>query len=479
MASLGKRIKSDYLITNRRKDEDARAIMTKTAKSYSQLKQKSQFEESTTAKINHNHFLHRYKRLQEQEVVKLEERREKLRVLLEEDEQKHRKALLENEESNETRIIMMRSRMTKLREEREKDRQKIVEQKLEQQWRQNCDELRSLESKILVKKVDAGRAIQIKEREARKELEKKEKEHYEKLWEQGRKKKMEREIHDHNVRQQLNHETLLVLKDQLRAFKEQADLQKALKEEEARLMRYDTEMKILEDRRNKERKELEKKAICLDLEYFNKLTIQERQKDIQKGIESDIKLLNEVARLEAEQKIQNAKRRVELKKEMNMYRKHLAEQKAKEIEREKEVEKLYAAEQERIWTIRTEKWRREQAARDKLMKEVLAGRQEQLQEALERNKQAQEECRLQKIEIEKKVELFKDQEHHEREKVLGIRQKYSKELEEQIDDIENRKRVEKRAQILEFEKEKRDYIEFEKRSLEGLAKAREQLEVAL
>jgi hypothetical protein len=88
------------------------------------------------------------------------------------------------------------------------------------------------------------------------------------------------------------------------------------------------------------------------------------------------------------------------------------------------------------------------------MKEVLAGRQEQLQEALERNKQAQEECRLQKIEIEKKVELFKDQEHHEREKVLGIRQKYSKELEEQIDDIENRKRVDKRAQILEFEKEK-------------------------
>ena len=107
-------------------------------------------------------------------------------------------------------------------------------------------------------------------------------------------------------------------------------------------------MKILEDRRNKERKELEKKAICLDLEYFNKLTIQERQKDIQKGIESDIKLLNEVARLEAEQKIQNAKRRVELKKEMNMYRKHLAEQKAKEVEREKEVEKLYASEQERV-----------------------------------------------------------------------------------------------------------------------------------
>lgn len=93
---------------------------------------------------------------------------------------------------------------------------------------------------------------------------------------------------------------------------------------------------------------MEKKAIRLDLDYFNKLTIQERQKDIQKGLDSDIKLLNEVAKLEAEQKIQNARRRAELQKEMTMYRKHLAEQKAKEIEREKEVEHLYAAEQDRV-----------------------------------------------------------------------------------------------------------------------------------
>ena len=107
-------------------------------------------------------------------------------------------------------------------------------------------------------------------------------------------------------------------------------------------------MKILEDQRNRERKEMEKKAIRLDLDYFNKLTIQERQKDIQKGLDSDIKLLNEVAKLEAEQKIQNARRRAELQKEMTMYRKHLAEQKAKEIEREKEVEHLYAAEQDRV-----------------------------------------------------------------------------------------------------------------------------------
>lgn len=89
---------------------------------------------------------------------------------------------------------------------------------------------------MLVKKVDAGRAIQLKERDSRKEMERKEKEHYEKLWEQGRIKKVEREVNDHHLRQERNQETLTILKEQLKAFKEQAERQKQLKDEEARLM---------------------------------------------------------------------------------------------------------------------------------------------------------------------------------------------------------------------------------------------------
>ena len=88
------------------------------------------------------------------------------------------------------------------------------------------------------------------------------------------------------------------------------------------------------------------------------------------------------------------------------------------------------------------------------MKEVLAGRQDQLREAFERNKQSQEECRLQKLEIEKQIDLVKAQERIEHENILNIRHNYSKELENQIQDIENRKKMEKDAQLMEFEKEK-------------------------
>jgi hypothetical protein len=88
------------------------------------------------------------------------------------------------------------------------------------------------------------------------------------------------------------------------------------------------------------------------------------------------------------------------------------------------------------------------------MKEVLAGRQGQLREAIERNKQSQEECRLQKIEIEKQIEIAKGQEQKEREVKLAFRQKYSKVLEDQLEDIEKRKAYEKLLHQQEFEKEK-------------------------
>jgi hypothetical protein len=108
------------------------------------------------------------------------------------------------------------------------------------------------------------------------------------------------------------------------------------------------------------------------------------------------------------------------------------------------------------------------------MKEVMIGRQKQLQEALERNKQSQEECRLQKLEIEKKIEISKNQERNEREAKLAIRQAYSKSLEEQLHDIEKRNALEKLKQQREFEQQKSDFFAYEEKLALSLDKAREQ-----
>jgi aspartate oxidase len=126
--------------------------------------------------------------------------------------------------------------MTELREIRERDRKQVVQEKLDQQWRQNSDELRQLESKMMEKKVAHGRAIQLREKQERKEQEAKEKLYYEELWEKGRQKKLDREISEHNLTVERKHETLQILKDQIRELREQAKRQEELKQEESRLM---------------------------------------------------------------------------------------------------------------------------------------------------------------------------------------------------------------------------------------------------
>lgn len=127
--------KSDYLITNRRKEEDARASMLVATQYYAKMNLNSQFEHSTSTRLEHKDVLRRYKMLEGIETDKLEHRRNLLRDLIESDNERYRTALLNQEESNEARINAMRKRMTELRDIRLKERQAVVEAKLEQQWR--------------------------------------------------------------------------------------------------------------------------------------------------------------------------------------------------------------------------------------------------------------------------------------------------------------------------------------------------------
>ena len=102
--------------------------------------------------------------------------------------------------------------------------------------RLNCDELRQVESRLRVKKVTEERAAQLDELVVRKQADQKEKEYYEGLWEKERQKKIQREVADFNQAQERNHVQMVVLKEQLQQFKEQALKHEQLKYEEARLM---------------------------------------------------------------------------------------------------------------------------------------------------------------------------------------------------------------------------------------------------
>jgi hypothetical protein len=108
-------------------------------------------------------------------------------------------------------------------------------------------------------------------------------------------------------------------------------------------------MQLLEDQRTRERKESEQRAIRLDLDKFNSQRLQHRQKDIQDALDGDLKLLAEFAALEIVEKNEHSRRRAQLRKETELYRQHLAEQKVIEQKKAKEIEKFYEIDNEKVF----------------------------------------------------------------------------------------------------------------------------------
>jgi hypothetical protein len=96
--------------------------------------------------------------------------------------------------------------------------------------------LPQIESQGLEKRVSDDRAIQLQEKAEQRELEKIENQHYDMLWEQDRQKKIAREEADKAHREHVNNSCMATLKEQLISLRAQADKEKLLEQEEAKLM---------------------------------------------------------------------------------------------------------------------------------------------------------------------------------------------------------------------------------------------------
>ncbi|ORY41229.1 hypothetical protein BCR33DRAFT_342469 [Rhizoclosmatium globosum] len=288
----------------------------------------------------------------------------------------------------------MKIRREELRSKREAERKKICEAKMLQRWRNECDELRAIESKVLVEKVTKERGAQLEEHRIKHLKDEEEKKFFAQLWEQDRQKKIAREDRERNQLREMNAITVAMLDSQLTQLRAQQAEEERLKQEEALLMRQEMQMRKLEDQRNLLRKEQDQKAMREQLDKFNSLRLQARANEIQLSLEQDIKIVSDVLALDAAEKEAQSRRRTELRKEMQIYREHLLEQRRLERERDQEIARMEKAEGDKLWNARAEKWNKEQRARDKLMVEVLSGRRDQLKYSLEQNRQRQEQTRL-------------------------------------------------------------------------------------
>lgn len=169
-------------------------------------------------------------------IINTEERRNKLRELLASEESEYFTEMQLKEETVEEKKDRMRQKIRLLKEKKEKERQDFVAEKLDQQFRECCEELRVELSCIHQKNVCEDRKAQIAFNEELKRQKLVEEQMFSKLWEEDRLAKEKREAEETRRQKELVENTRLGLNAQITSIIAQRKAAQRLKEEEARLV---------------------------------------------------------------------------------------------------------------------------------------------------------------------------------------------------------------------------------------------------
>jgi len=405
-----KRVPADHLILARRRQEDERMKYTTHAAKEFNLLAVAQWEKSTNQKQKINRVKDQFEGIQHSHEEELHERRCRLAAMLAEEEEQYKRELAAMQETPEERQDKMRARAMALREQREKERKAFAQEQLERNWRTSCDELREHDSHKLTLKVAKDREEQIVEKEALKEVERREEEFFAELWELDRQKKVEREEKDAARQRKLRQEAVEMLDKQKIELDERRAEAKKLQEEEMELLR---EKWKIEERQEKEKEaEMEKLALRARkmTDKFNRKRQKEQQVKMAKERAEDLFLLQQLLLKEKMEDDLEAARKAKLREEAAMYRKHLLEQMKKEAEDEALLNRLRQEEQEKAWQKRVDQWEKEKEARRKLMEDVMEERRNQIIRKLNDNKRAQEEGLRERERIMEEVDRLRERE---------------------------------------------------------------------
>jgi hypothetical protein len=366
----------------RRKQEELREEANAVVTYNKQFDLKTSWERSTDKKIERNTVQRRVKELLQHRDYSLQERRDKLRDLLQREEKQYITELASKKETVLERQARMRERAKQLRDKREAERIALVENKLEQRWRGQCEELRAVLTKRHQDEVCLDRAEQLRMKQEAKQREQEEEQMYARLWEEDQAAKCKREEIEAAMQIERNREMLKVLTLQMAAVEKQKEEMRELKEKEAQLLREENALRAMEERREKEEKRRRQSETKCDLDYSLKLKMKKKTREIQEELALDMKLLEQMLQETSNEAMLHLQKKNTLKEEIQLYRSYLAEAKREERQREQELDSLLSAEVEKQWAKRTQQWRKEREARRKLMDDVLKTRRQQIKEKL-------------------------------------------------------------------------------------------------
>ncbi|XP_044189079.1 cilia- and flagella-associated protein 53 [Thunnus albacares] len=384
-----------------------------------------------------------------QHKLSMEERRDRLRVVLEAEEQQLLQEMEEKKETSVERQAKMRERAKTLRERREIERQQVVSEKLEQLFREQCEELRSVQNKQREWQVCEERAAQVRSREEQRQQQQQEEKLFDELWEADRRAKEERERQRVQRRQQRDAEQLDALNAQRDAAERQKQQERQLREEEAQLMLQQQEMQQLQEQREQQQQRQAQQTRRRQLDQGLRLKTKRVAREQQDELQLDIRILQQLLKEESDERQEAAQRKAELRAEQQRYRQYLSDELQKQRREEEETEQLMEEKLRETWMKRAEQNRLQREARDRLMSEVMEARRLQIKHKLDVNMQNQVDVSKHRDELNRIIEETKLMDEEEKRRQRQACEAYRADLRAQM----------KHQQQLRLEREAQEELE--------------------
>ncbi|XP_075686775.1 trichoplein keratin filament-binding protein [Rhinoderma darwinii] len=407
-----------------------------------------------SSRLSYEQSMNAYHREKQKEEKKrnLERRREELRKLLQEERDLLEAELRELSRNKDPDIASMREKAEELKSAREERRKQLADELLYEQWKKNNMKLREVESSLHKKYVVDAWAEQVTEKDEEKIVEEEEKKRFENQYELARKEALENIKKEDERRRRAEKERAKVLRQQMEELKFRDVEAQQLKKEQEDLLRQEWEVEELQEKRKKIEERRKKKELGHFLSRQYTAQMKRRAQMVQEELEMDMKILAALLSKEDQEHCLRSARKEQAAADAAWMKRVIEEQLHLERQREAELDTLFREEAKQVWEKREAEWDRERNARNRLMREVLMGRQLQIQEKIEQNKRAQRESLQSREQLIRELEEVKQL--TSREKTEEEEQKTARRLELEAELSE--RRLQQRETILRLEEVERE-----------------------
>ncbi|XP_077478390.1 cilia- and flagella-associated protein 53 [Stigmatopora argus] len=302
-----------------------------------------------------------------QQLFSVQERRDRLRGLLDDEE---RRLILKARRDHKTPAVIqaqMRERAQNLQETREALRRQTVAEKLDQQFRLQCQELREAQSKQRLLQVCHEREAQVRGREEDARLQRLEDDMFYRLWRDDTRAKEEREKNEETETRHRGRLQMEYLRQQMEAAEGRRQQERRRRQEEAE--KQGQEMQTLRDMAHNERRlqqeaQETRRAI---LDDSLRLKLERVAKERQEELQVDLAIVQRMLDDENQAKQDHADKRADLREEQVRFCQYLSDQSTRRKKEEEEMERMMAEKMKETWDKREEQNLMQQEARNRLM----------------------------------------------------------------------------------------------------------------